>query len=225
MRSPQASPPFSPLTSRSFVGQLDDPSLFAGTLGGGCDGVLTKYRIFPAHALVRMPEGYSYEEAATLPCAAVTVYNAIFGGNQPLKPGAFVVLQGTGGVSVFGAQVRLAHISSGKRNADKNSSQLVVAAGANAIITSSSDDKLQRVSNHIRNSHNHGGAGRLYTINYKTNPDWEKEVLKITKDGRGADKVVEIGGAGTLQKSLACLRQGGEIDECVNPSRPSREAH
>lgn len=53
-----------------------------------------------------MPEGYSFEEAATLPCAAVTVYNAIFGGNQPLKPGATVVLQGTGGVSVFGAQVR-----------------------------------------------------------------------------------------------------------------------
>ncbi|BGP28811.1 hypothetical protein JCM10296v2_000547 [Rhodotorula toruloides] len=175
-------------------GQLDDPSLFAGTLGGGCDGVLTEYRIFPAHALVRMPEGYSYEEAATLPCAAVTVYNAIFGGNQPLKPGATVVLQGTGGVSVFGAQ-------------------LVVAAGANAIITSSSDDKLKRVSEHIKNSHNHGGAGRLYTINYKTTPDWDKEVLKITKDGRGADKVVEIGGAGTLQKSLACLRQGGEIDD------------
>ncbi|TNY21841.1 NAD(P)-binding protein [Rhodotorula diobovata] len=171
-------------------GQVDDPSLWGTMLGGGCDGVLTQYRIFPAHALVAMPAHMSFEEASALPCAIVTVHNALFSGPQPIKPGMTVVLQGTGGVSVAGAQ-------------------LVVAAGGNAIITSSLDAKLQRVKDWIHNSHNHGGAGRLHTINYKMTPDWDKEVLKLTKDGRGADKVLEIGGAGTLEKAL---RQGGEIN-------------
>ncbi|GAA5918234.1 hypothetical protein JCM8208_007644 [Rhodotorula glutinis] len=175
-------------------GQVDDPALFASMLGGGCDGTLTQYRLFKATDLVAMPSNLSFDEAATLPCAPTTVYNALFGGPQPIKPGATVVLQGTGGVSVMGAQ-------------------LVVAAGGTAIMTSSSDDKLERVRKHIHDSHNHGGAGRLHTINYKTTPDWDKEVLKLTKNGRGADKVVEIGGAGTLEKSLNALRQGGEIDD------------
>ncbi|BGP36694.1 hypothetical protein JCM10449v2_000595 [Rhodotorula kratochvilovae] len=175
-------------------GQFDDASLFATCLGGGCDGTLTQYRLFPASALVAMPSNLSFEEAATLPCAPVTVYNALFSGPQPLKPGMTVVLQGTGGVSVAGAQ-------------------LVVAAGGNAIITSSSDEKLQRVKEWINKSYNHGGAGKLHTINYKTTPDWDQEVLKLTKNGRGADKVIEIGGAGTLEKSLNALRQGGEIDD------------
>lgn len=181
-------------TQDLLSGQVDDPALFATMLGAGCNGTLAQYRVLPSHGLVRMPEKYTYEEAATLVCAPVTVYNALFGGANPIKPGAWVVLQGTGGVAVAGAQ-------------------MVVAAGANAIITSSSDEKLQKVKQHINNSHNHGGAGRLYTINYKTHPDWDKEVLKLTKYGRGADKVVEIGGAGTLEKSFACLRQGGEVDK------------
>ncbi|TNY21842.1 putative alcohol dehydrogenase [Rhodotorula diobovata] len=175
-------------------GQMDDVSLFGTMLGAGCDGVLAQYRVLPAHALVAMPAHISFEEASTLPCAPVTVYNALFSGPLPIKPGMTVVLQGTGGVSVAGAQ-------------------LVVAAGGNAIITSSSDEKLQRVKDWIHNSHNHGGAGRLHTINYKMTPDWDKEVLKLTKGGRGADKVVEIGGSGTLEKSINALRQGGEIDD------------
>ncbi|GAA5995027.1 zinc-dependent alcohol dehydrogenase family protein [Rhodotorula paludigena] len=181
-------------TQELINGQFDDATMFDSALGGGCDGVLTQYRLFPVHGLVTMPRHLSYEEAATLPCAPVTVYNALFSGPQPIKPGMTVVFQGTGGVSVAGAQ-------------------LVVAAGGNAIITSSSDEKLAKVREWINNSHNHGGAGRLYEINYKTKPDWDKEVLKLTKDGRGADKVVEIGGAGTLEKSLNALRQGGEIDD------------
>ncbi|GAA5980680.1 hypothetical protein JCM10908_001732 [Rhodotorula pacifica] len=175
-------------------GQVDDPALFGSMLGGGCDGTLAQYRVFPEHGLVAIPDQYTFEEAATLPCAPVTAYNALFGGLAPIKPGAWVVLQGTGGVSVIGAQ-------------------MVVAAGGNAIITSSSDEKLQKVKEYINNSHNHGGAGRLYTVNYKKHPDWDKEVLKLTKNGRGADKVLEIGGPGTLEKSFACLRQGGEVDD------------
>lgn len=181
-------------TQDLLAGDVDDPALFNTMLGGGCNGMLTQYRVLPAHGLVAMPEKYSFEEAATLVCAPVTVYNALFGGNNPIKPGAWVVLQGTGGVSVAGAQ-------------------MVIAAGGNAIITSSSDEKLQKVKQHINNSHNHGGAGRLFTINYKKTPDWDKEVLKLTKNGRGADKVIEIGGAGTLEKTFSCLRQGGEVDK------------
>lgn len=160
-------------TGPAETGQVDDPALFASMLGGGCDGTLTQYRLFKATDLVAMPSNLTFEEASTLPCAPTTVYNALFGGPQPIKPGATVVLQGTGGVSVMGAQ-------------------LVVAAGGTAIMTSSSDDKLERVRKHIHDSHNHGGAGRLHTVNYKTTPDWDKEVLKLTKNGRGADKVVEV---------------------------------
>ncbi|GAA5881210.1 hypothetical protein JCM5296_002147 [Sporobolomyces johnsonii] len=179
-------------TQGLIAGNFDDPALFASGLGGGCDGVLTQYRLFSQEGLVAMPSNLSYEEASTLPCAPVTSYNALFGDEQPLKPGQAVVLQGTGGVSVIGAQ-------------------LAIAAGANAIITSSSDEKLKRVADHINKSRNHGGAGHLYTVNYKTHPDWDKEVHKHTKNGRGAERVLEIGGAGTMEKSLSALRMGGTI--------------
>ncbi|OSD02944.1 NAD-P-binding protein [Trametes coccinea BRFM310] len=149
-------------------------------LGAPIDGVLTEYKVVPAHALVRIPEHLSYEEAATLPCAAVTAYNALLGPN-PLKGGDTVVVQGTGGVSIFALQ-------------------LAVASGATVIATSSSDEKLAIAKK----------LGAAHTINYKDTPEWDEEVLRITK-GRGVDRIVEVGGPATIMKSVNCVRYGGTI--------------
>ncbi|KAI0758962.1 NAD-P-binding protein [Fomes fomentarius] len=159
-----------------FFGEINGETC----LGGPIDGVLTEYKVLPAHALVRIPEHLSYEEASTLPCAAVTAYNALFG-PKPLKGGDIVLVQGTGGVSIFGLQI-------------------AVASGATVIATSSSDEKLQAAKK----------LGAAHVINYKKTPDWDKEVLKITS-GRGVDHVIEVGGPGTLLKSLNAVRYGGSI--------------
>ncbi|EIW56484.1 NAD-P-binding protein [Trametes versicolor FP-101664 SS1] len=156
------------------------PENKATGLGAPIDGVLTEYKVLPAHALVRIPEHLSYEEASTLPCAAVTAYNALLGPN-PLKGGDVVLVQGTGGVSIFGLQ-------------------LAVASGATVIATSSSDEKLKIAKS----------LGAAYTINYKTTPNWDEEALKIT-NGRGVDHVLEVGGPGTLMKSVNAVRYGGTI--------------
>ncbi|PIL25844.1 hypothetical protein GSI_11597 [Ganoderma sinense ZZ0214-1] len=150
-------------------------------LGAPIDGVLTEFKVLPEHALVRIPEHLSYEEASTLPCAALTAYNALLGGNPILKGGDFVLVQGTGGVSIFGLQ-------------------LAVASGATVIATSSSDKKLEVARK----------LGAKHLINYKTTPDWEDEVLKIT-NGRGVDHVLEVGGPGTIIKSVKAARYGGNV--------------
>ncbi|KAL1943195.1 hypothetical protein VTO73DRAFT_4270 [Trametes versicolor] len=149
-------------------------------LGGPIDGVLTEYKVLPAHALVHIPEHLSYEEASTLPCAAVTAYNALLSPN-PMKGGDVVLVQGTGGVSIFGLQ-------------------LAVASGATVIATSSSDEKLKIAKS----------LGAAHTINYKTTPNWDEEALKIT-NGRGVDHILEVGGLGTLMKSVKAVRYGGTI--------------
>lgn len=149
-------------------------------LGGAIDGVLAEYRVFPQDGLVAIPEHLTYEEAATLPCAAVTVWNGLFVQGES-KPGDTVVLQGTGGVSLFGLQ-------------------FAKAAGLRTILTSSSDEKLEK-----------GRAiGADVTINYKTTPDWARPVKEAT-GGEGADHVIEVGGPGTLDQSLHALRMGGRI--------------
>ncbi|KZP33122.1 NAD(P)-binding protein [Athelia psychrophila] len=119
-------------------------------LGGPSDGVLVEYRTFPASALVRVPEHLSYEEAATLPCAALTAYNALMG-PVPLKGGDTVLILGTGGVSIFALQ-------------------FAVASGATVIVTSSSDNKLELAKK----------LGAQHVINYNKTADWDKEVLRIT---------------------------------------------
>jgi len=149
-------------------------------LGGSWEGVLTEYRAFPADSLVRVPKHLTYEEASTLPCAALTAYNALHG-PTPLKGGDWVLVQGTGGVSIFGLQI-------------------AAASGANVIATSSSDTKLEQAKK----------LGAQYTINYKKTPDWEKEVLEIT-GGRGVDHIIEVGGPGTLTKSLDAVRMAGWV--------------
>ncbi|KAG7086562.1 hypothetical protein E1B28_002510 [Marasmius oreades] len=156
------------------------PEIQATGHGASAHGVLTQYKVFRPHSLVRIPDHLSFEEASTLPCAALTAYNALWG-PVPLKPGDIVLVQGTGGVSIFALQ-------------------FAVASGAVVIATSSSDEKLKIAQK----------LGAKHLINYKKKPEWDKEVLGITK-GRGVDHVVEVGGAGTLEKSLNAVRYGGWI--------------
>jgi NADPH:quinone reductase-like Zn-dependent oxidoreductase len=150
-----------------------------GALGGDIDGMLSEYAVLHEDGLVDVPEHLSWEEAATLPCAAVTAWNAVVHAGE-IKAGDTVVIQGTGGVSIFALQF----------------AKLV---GARVLGTSSSDEKLQR-------AHTLGlDAG----VNYKRE-DWPKWVLDET-GGRGADLVVEVGGAGTFAQSLKAVRVGGRV--------------
>lgn len=149
-------------------------------LGGAVDGVLAEFVVLPAEGVTRVPDHLTDVEAATLPCAAVTAWNGLVTQGQ-LKAGDTVLLQGTGGVSLFGLQFAKMH-------------------GARAIITSSSDEKLQRAK----------ALGADETINYKTYPDWATKVLEMT-DGAGVDHIVEVGGSGTLGQSFKAVRIGGHI--------------
>ncbi len=167
----------------------------ASALGGPIDGLLAEQAVLEQDGLVPVPEHLSYEEAATLPCAALTAWHILVEMGR-MKAGDTVLILGTGGVSIFALQfTRL--------------------QGARAIVTSSSDEKLARATEQ--------GAWR--TINYRSNPDWGQAVLELT-GGRGVDIVAEVGGAGTLQKSIEAIRVGGRIGLVgvltggeINPSR------
>jgi NADPH:quinone reductase-like Zn-dependent oxidoreductase len=149
-------------------------------LGGAIDGMLAEYVVLSEQGVVQVPAHLSDEEAAALPCAAVTAWNALVR-EARIKAGDTVVLLGTGGVSLFALQFAKLH-------------------GARAIITSSSPDKLAIAR----------GLGADEAIDYRATPDWERAVADLT-GGRGADVVVEVGGAGTLDKSLAAVRVGGTV--------------
>ena len=148
-------------------------------LGGAIDGVLAERVALHENGCVTIPEGFSYEQAATLPCAAVTAWQALTLGN--LKAGQTVLALGTGGVSIFALQ-------------------FAKAFGARVIITSSSDEKLEQAKQ----------LGADETINYKEHPEWQKRVLEMT-DGVGVDNVIEVGGAGTLERSFASARVSGRV--------------
>jgi len=156
------------------------PAAMASALGGALDGVLAEEVVLSARGVVPVPEHLDFEAAATLPCAALTAWNALMN-TARIKPGDTVLLLGTGGVSVFALQFAL-------------------LAGARVIITSSSDDKLARARD----------MGAWLTVNYTTQPQWQEEVLEFT-GGRGVDAVVEVGGAGTLERSIAATRVAGTI--------------
>jgi NADPH:quinone reductase-like Zn-dependent oxidoreductase len=164
---------------RWLDGPIDDDKA-ASALGGPVDGVLAQRICLRADGLIPIPNHLSFEEAATLPCAAVTAWNALFRSGG-LKPGESVLIQGTGGVSIFGLQ-------------------FAKMAGARVISTSGSDQKLERLRS----------MGVADLINYKTNPNWEKTVREMT-GGIGVDHVVEVGGAGTLPSSIRAVRRGGHI--------------
>ncbi len=148
-------------------------------LGGAIDGVLAEYVLFREEGLVRLPDGFSFEEGSTLPCAALTAWNALASGG--LTVGDTVLTMGTGGVSVFALQ-------------------FARAAGARVIATTGTAAKMERLK----------ALGAAEVIDYRTTPDWEKRVLQITAN-RGVDQVMEVGGAGTLLKSMKAVRTGGYI--------------
>ncbi|ORY08453.1 alcohol dehydrogenase [Clohesyomyces aquaticus] len=160
------------------------PSDLASGLGGPAPGVLCTHRIFPIHGLVKVPEYLTDEEASCLPIAAMTAWmslNCMRPNGEIIGAGETVVCQGTGGVSIAGLQI-------------------ASAAGATVIVTSSSDEKLERATK----------LGASETINYKTNPSWDAEVLAKTGD-EGADVIFELGGAQTLRRSFECVKFGGLI--------------
>jgi NADPH:quinone reductase-like Zn-dependent oxidoreductase len=161
-----------------LAGRLDEEKA-GSALGGSIDGMLAEYVVLHEDGLVHLPEHLSFEEGATLPCAAVTAWHAVI--EEGLKPGETVLTLGTGGVSLFAFQ-------------------FARMAGARVIITSGSDEKLARVRD----------MGVTDCINYKMIPDWEKRVKELT-GGTGVDAVVELGGAGTLHKSIKSVRMGGRI--------------
>jgi NADPH:quinone reductase-like Zn-dependent oxidoreductase len=159
-------------------------------LGFPLDGTLTEYAAFQADGLLKLPPHLSFEEAATLPCAGVTVWNALMHGPRVLKPGETVLALGTGGVSIFALQI-------------------AKMTGARAIITSSSDAKLERAR----------ALGADHCINYKTTPDWEKTVLELT-DGQGAEHVIDTGGVGTLPRSYIAVAPAGTVSVIGVMTRP-----
>jgi len=174
--------------------------VMASALGGPIDGVLSEYAVFEARGLLPVPAHMSFEEAATLPCAALTAWNALAEiGN--LKAGETVLLLGTGGVSIFALQFARMH-------------------GARVIISSSSDEKLARARE----------MGAWQTINYRQYPDWEQVVMEMTA-GHGVDHVVEVGGAGTITRSIEAVRVGGTVtmigvltEGALNPTAVMRKS-
>ncbi|KAH8658096.1 putative quinone oxidoreductase [Xylariales sp. PMI_506] len=143
-------------------------------LGGVAGGVLREYAAFSEQGLVEVPSHLSYEEAATLPCAALTAWNALYGtgSSRALRAGDTVVTQGTGGVSIFALQFS-------------------VAAGAEVIATTSSADKEARLRE----------LGARHTVNYKSDGEWGQTAKELSLHQRGADYVIEVGGPGTLEQS------------------------
>lgn len=157
-----------------------DAAKTRGALGGDIDGMIAEQVVLREEGVVRIPEHLSYEEAATLPCAAVTAWNAVVHAGRT-KAGDTVVIQGTGGVSIFALQ-------------------FAKLLGARVLGSSSSDEKLERAR----------ALGLAAGVNYRQNPDWDKWVMEQT-GGRGADLVVEVGGAGTFTRSLRAVRIGGAV--------------
>ncbi|WOB07962.1 NAD(P)-dependent alcohol dehydrogenase [Piscinibacter gummiphilus] len=153
----------------------------AAQLGGSIDGMLAPYVLLPEAALVPVPEHLSFEEAAALPCAGVTAWNALHGGGRPLQPGDTVLTLGSGGVSLWAMQ-------------------LAKAGGARVIATTSSADKAERLRT----------LGADAVLNYHETPAWAEAVRALTA-GAGVQRVVEVGGGATLALSLRAVAFSGEV--------------
>lgn len=171
------------VVSMYFNDWADGPysrSILSGSHGWQADGVLADYIALDTKAVAPIPEGWTYEQAATLPTAGLTAWNAVtrHGG---VRAGDVVLVQGTGGVSTFALQ-------------------FAVASGARVIVTSSSDEKIQRVK----------AFGAEAGINYKREPAWSEQVMRLT-NGHGADLVVDIGGKSTLEESTQSLADEGRL--------------
>jgi NADPH:quinone reductase-like Zn-dependent oxidoreductase len=154
--------------------------LGAQSYGSHRDGWLAQYKVVSQEALVAAPPGLSFEEAATLPCAALTAWTALTGFN-PVRPGHTVLTQGTGGVSVFAVQ-------------------LAKMLGARVIATTSSAAKAARLD----------ALGADHVINYRESPQWGERARELN-GGMGVDRIVEVGGTGTLPQSMLAIANRGEI--------------
>jgi NADPH:quinone reductase-like Zn-dependent oxidoreductase len=175
-----------------WAGGEPSPHVHASALGGSIDGMLAEYVVLEDEGVVKIPTHLSIDEAATLPCAAVTAWEAIFN-HAKLVAGQTVLLQSTGGVSIFGLQ--FAH-----------------ATGIVPIITSSSDEKLARAT----------ALGAACGINYKTTPEWDKAAIAFNH-GHGVDQVLEVGGANTMTLSFGAIRVGGKVSIIGGLSGGARE--
>lgn len=164
----------------NWTGGRIPPDASRNSLGGMVDGVLAEYALLAETGAINIPDHLSFEEAAALPCAALTAWNAVIETGR-IKAGETVGILGTGGVACFALAFAKMH-------------------GAGVYMTSSSDDKLARVK----------ALGADVTINYRTIPEWDQEILKRT-GGAGLDHIVEVGGANTLEKSMSAVRSGGSI--------------
>jgi len=153
---------------------------FAGTPGDGIDGYALEYAVRPASAFTLAPRGWTHAEAATITTAGLTAWRALVGDGR-LKAGDVVLTLGTGGVSIVAMQI-------------------AKAMGAKVIVTSSSDEKLERAR----------ALGADHGINYRQTPDWGRAARELT-GGRGVDHVIELGGPGTLAQSIDAVRVGGHI--------------
>ena len=169
-----------PVMIQSWISGPPTMERISSTLGGPLDGVMAEYMALNEECVVQAPEHLSDEEAATLPCAALTAWSAVVTDGQ-VKAGDRVLVQGTGGVSLFALQFAKLH-------------------GAHVIVTSSSDEKLQRAIN----------LGADQGINYLSTPEWGKEARRMTDDD-GIDIIIEVGGQKTLPQSLRAIRAGGTI--------------
>ena len=174
-----------PIFVQRWLGGNLLPEYMPSALGGPSDGVLAEQIVLSEEGLVRIPSHMSFEQAATLPCAAVTAWNAalVKGG---LQPGHTVVTLGTGGVSLFSAQFAL-------------------MIGARVIATTGSDEKVERLRE----------LGVSEVVNCRTTPNWDVRVRELT-GGRGADLVVEVGGPGSVARSIAAIRYCGHISVVGN---------
>ncbi|KAJ5725007.1 uncharacterized protein N7483_006364 [Penicillium malachiteum] len=151
------------------------------TLGGAIDGTLREYGVFDQNGLVKSPRNLTHIESSILTCAGLTSWNALYG-LRPLLPGQTVLVQGTGGVSIFALQ-------------------FAKAAGATVIATTSSPKKAEKLKS----------LGADHVINYKISPNWGDIARGLTPDNVGVDYIIEVGGAGTLSESLKCIRFEGII--------------
>ena len=166
--------------SSFFLNWQDGPPNLSGALGDGMSpGMLAEHVVLPERGVVPMAATLDYAEAACMPCAGVTAWNALYEGPRALVPGMRVLVLGSGGVSMLALQ-------------------LARAGGCEVFATSSSDAKLERVRE----------LGAAHTVNYRTTPEWGPWVAQNLG---GVDKVVEVGGAGTAEQSMAALRTHGEV--------------
>lgn len=169
-----------PIFAQRWIGGTPTPARLRSTLGGPLDGVFAERIVVDAEGVVAAPDYLTDEEAACLPCAALTAWNALVLGGSVVA-GETVLVQGTGGVSLFALQIARTF-------------------GARVIVTSSSDRKLDRARE----------LGAWRTIHYVREPAWGRRARELT-GGAGVDRVVEVGGAGTLEQSLSAVRPGGHV--------------